>query len=199
MPPLKLAFLGSTNGTTFKALYPWLKKEIEVEVSLVLANCTCGFLDFAREKKLPNALLLSIGKTRKAFELELMALLEQHQIDVLVLCGFMRILSKGFTDKWQEKTINVHPSLLPKHKGLMDLAVHQAVIDKREDKSGCSVHLVSEAVDEGKVLLQKSCPVLASDDANSLKKRVQALEPIALLDAIYLLKNAMPLASQTEE
>jgi formyltetrahydrofolate-dependent phosphoribosylglycinamide formyltransferase len=185
MTTLKLAFLGSTKGTTFKALWPQLKKDPNLCVSLVIANRPCGFLEFAIDEGLPHHLITSKGRTRAEFEEELMRTLNAQNIDLVVLTGFMRLLSRDFTDKWQERTINVHPSLLPKHKGLMDLFVHQAVLNQQETLTGCSVHLVTENVDGGKVLQQETCKVYPGDRAEDLKKRVQALEPIALLKAIH--------------
>lgn len=96
----------------------------------------------------------------------------------------MRILSGEFTEYWKGRCINVHPSLLPKHAGGMDLAVHQAVIDAKEAESGCTIHEVTEEVDGGPIVVQKVVKVDPSDTAESLKAKVQALEGPAFIDAI---------------
>ena len=98
----------------------------------------------------------------------------------LLSVGYMRILSAEFVTEWNNKVINVHPSLLPAFAGKMDLEVHQAVLDE----TGCTIHYVTPEVDEGPVLLQKKCAVLKNDTAESLKNRVQLLEGAALVEAI---------------
>ncbi|TAL61953.1 MAG: phosphoribosylglycinamide formyltransferase, partial [Legionella sp.] len=95
-----------------------------------------------------------------------------------------RILSPEFVTHWKDRIINVHPSLLPAFAGKMDLAVHQAVIDAKVPETGCTVHFVTAEVDAGPIILQKKCPVLASDTAEGLKLKVQQLEALALVDAI---------------
>jgi phosphoribosylglycinamide formyltransferase-1 len=84
----------------------------------------------------------------------------------------MRILSAQFVSDWQNRIINIHPSLLPKHAGKMDLAVHQAVLDAHEKETGCTVHYVTDVVDEGPIILQKKCVVDENDTAETLKARV---------------------------
>lgn len=96
----------------------------------------------------------------------------------------MRILSKSFTDFWKGRCINVHPSLLPKHAGGMDLEVHQAVIDAKETESGCTIHQVTEHVDGGPIVVQKKVQVDFNDTAETLKAKVQALEGPAFIEAI---------------
>merc|ERR1712032_280207 len=96
----------------------------------------------------------------------------------------MRILSPVFVSKWKGRAVNVHPSLLPKHARLMDLKVHESVLAAGDDESGCTVHLVDEVVDAGAVVVQPRCPVSSDDTAESLKKKVQALEAPALVTAV---------------
>ena len=98
----------------------------------------------------------------------------------------MRILSSGFTTFWKGRCINVHPSLLPKHAGGMDLAVHQAVIDAGEHESGCTIHQVTDVVDSGPIIVQKIVKVDKDDTAESLKAKVQLLEGIAFVEAIEM-------------
>ena len=105
----------------------------------------------------------------------------------------MRILSKTFTDIWHGRCLNVHPSLLPKHAGGMDLAVHQAVIDAKEAETGCTIHHVTEEVDGGPIVLQKRVNVDPTDTAESLKAKVQPLEGPAFVEAIQMMgaRNAI--------
>ena len=96
----------------------------------------------------------------------------------------MRILSERFVIDWYGKIINVHPSLLPKYAGGMNEDVHGQVLKAGLKETGCTVHLVTERVDEGPIFVQKKCPVLAEDTVSSLKERVQKLEGKALVEVI---------------
>ncbi len=110
--------------------------------------------------------------------------IKNHNPDLILLIGFMRILSENFTNEFSGKILNIHPSLLPKHPGLMDLAVHQVVLDAGDSQSGCTIHQVNEQVDGGKIELQLKCSVEKDDTAESLKQKVQALESEAWVEVI---------------
>ena len=116
-------------------------------------------------------------------------LLEEHNVDLILLIGFMRILSQGFCHRWQDKILNVHPSLLPKYAGGMDTNVHEEVLLNGDLKTGCTIHFVTEDVDSGPILIQKSCAVEKSDTVETLKKKVQILEGQAFVEAINLVTN----------
>ena len=103
---------------------------------------------------------------------------------MVLLIGFMRILSRGFVSAWEGKIVNVHPSLLPKHAGGMNESVHQQVLDAKDKETGCTVHLVTTRVDEGPILVQKKCVVDPEDTVGSLKNKVQRLEGEAFIEAI---------------
>ena len=111
-------------------------------------------------------------------------ILESKKIDLILLIGFMRILSPGFVDRWGGKIINVHPSLLPKYAGGMNNDVHESVLAAGDKETGCTIHLVTKEVDGGPILLQKSCPVFEKDSVESLKERVQELEGKAFIEVI---------------
>jgi phosphoribosylglycinamide formyltransferase-1 len=101
-----------------------------------------------------------------------------------VLIGYMRILSNQFVAQWNNKVINVHPSLLPAFAGGIDLDVHRAVLASGIKETGCTVHKVTTEVDGGPIVVQKACPVMVNDTIKTLKARVQALEGKALVEAI---------------
>jgi hypothetical protein len=105
-----------------------------------------------------------------------MRVLAEHEVDLVVLVGFMRILGERFVQRYAWRIINVHPSLLPDFGGLMDLAVHEAVIKAGKPVTGCTVHFVDAGVDTGAVLWQSSCRVDPGDTPATLKAKVQALE-----------------------
>ena len=116
-------------------------------------------------------------------------ILENKKIDLILLIGFMRILSSSFVERWAGKIINVHPSLLPKHAGGMNRSVHESVLLSGDDKTGCTIHLVTKEVDGGPILLQLSCPVKKGDTVEDLKNRVQALEGRAFIQVIKNWRN----------
>jgi folate-dependent phosphoribosylglycinamide formyltransferase PurN len=128
------------------------------------------------------------GKSREDYDREVTRLLDSYGVRLVVMVGFMRIVSPWFVRQWSNSCINVHPSLLPDFAGGMDLEVHAAVLAAGRARSGCTVHLVTDAVDGGPVVLQSSCDVLASDSAETLKARVQALEGPLVVHAVDLLR-----------
>jgi len=120
-------------------------------------------------------------KTRGDFEAELDAALRAHKIEFIACAGFMRVLGAAFIRKWDSKIINIHPSLLPKYKGLH---THKRAIDAKDLEHGCTVHWVNEGVDEGKIIAQSALHVKSVDTPESLALRVQALEHILYPDAL---------------
>jgi formyltetrahydrofolate-dependent phosphoribosylglycinamide formyltransferase len=187
---LRIGVMGSTRGT---ALLPVMEAcangELHAEIVAVLSNKeSAPILEKGRTLG-PTVLTQAIsskGLTREQFDAECTASLVGAGVDYVLLVGYMRILSKSFTDFWAGRCINVHPSLLPKHAGGMDLAVHQAVIDAKEEESGCTIHLVTEAVDGGPIVVQKRVKVDPGETAESLKAKVQPLEGPAFVEAIQL-------------
>jgi phosphoribosylglycinamide formyltransferase-1 len=121
---------------------------------------------------------------RESYDRVVDQLLISHSIDLVILIGYMRILSPWFCDRWRGRLINVHPSLLPDFAGGMDQDVHRAVLESHRTQTGCTVHLVTSDVDAGPILLQKRCPVRLGDTPDTLKARVQDLEGKALLEVI---------------
>jgi phosphoribosylglycinamide formyltransferase-1 len=109
------------------------------------------------------------GENRSAFEVELNKVLDIHKPDVICLAGFMRILTPEFINRWAGKMLNIHPSLLPKYKGLH---THQRAIDAGDKIAGCSVHIVTPELDAGPVVGQVEVPILPDDTPDSLAARV---------------------------
>lgn len=181
MHKIKLAIMGSTRGSSMQPLIDAIAcNEFAAKISLVLSNKEdAAILERARTHDLPAYAFNGWD--------EALSILNDYPIDLIVLVGFMKIIPASFILQCRKKIINVHPSLLPKHGGLINLNVHQAVVDAGEDETGCSVHFVDEGVDTGDVVVQKTCPVFAKDDAFTLKKRVQPLEGPALIEAIQLI------------
>lgn len=183
---MRLGILGSTRGTNMLAIIEAIRKgALAARIELVISNKSDALiLDRARANGLNAEYLNPASLSRSEYDQCLDQLLKKHQVDLLVLIGYMRILSADFVTQWDHQIINVHPSLLPAHAGLMDLTVHQAVLDAKDKETGCTIHYVTPEVDAGPILLQMKCPVLENDSAESLKERVQALEGPALIAAI---------------
>ena len=110
--------------------------------------------------------------------------MDEKKVDLILLIGYMRILSAPFVNKYKNKILNVHPSLLPAFAGGMDLNVHEEVIKSGVKETGCTIHLVDEGVDSGKIILQKKCFVSPSDTTETLKKKVQKLEGSAWVEVL---------------
>lgn len=183
---MKLAVLGSTNGTD---LVPIVGAErsgsLSASVDVIISNNeSSGILKKARHYGIENYFICHKNKKRGVFDFEMSQILENKKIDLILLIGFMRILSPGFVDRWGGKIINVHPSLLPKYAGGMNNDVHESVLAAGDKETGCTIHLVTKEVDGGPILLQKSCPVFENDSVESLKERVQELEGKAFIEVI---------------
>ena len=188
---MKLAVLGSTNGTDIEAIIAAIKSgEISARIEAVVSNKkNAGILEKAKKHSIDSYYISHKNKKRDVFDLEMSQILENKKIDLILLIGFMRILSSSFVERWAGKIINVHPSLLPKHAGGMNRSVHESVLLSGEDKTGCTIHLVTKEVDRGPVLLQLSCPVKKGDTVEDLKNRVQALEGRAFIQVIKNWRN----------
>lgn len=183
---LKIGILGSTRGSNLLPLRHALeKKNLPINIAVVISNQeNAGILERAKEQQWPAFYIASQQLTREAYDHLLTQKLQEFDVDLIVLMGYMRILSNDFITQWQHRIINAHPSLLPAFSGKMDKAVHQAVLDAKLTETGCTVHEVNETVDGGPILVQKKCPVYTYDNIDSLKTRVQALEVEAFAEAI---------------
>ena len=188
---IKLGVLGSTNGTDLQAILESIKdKKINASVKVVISNQEHAFiLERAKTQGVKACFVPHKNKTREEFDREVTSLLEEHNVELILLIGFMRILSQEFCHRWQDKILNVHPSLLPKYAGGMDTNVHEEVLLNGEIETGCTIHFVTEDVDSGPILIQKSCAVEENDTVETLKKKVQALEGQAFVEAINLVTN----------
>ena len=190
---IRLGILGSTRGTHLQAIVDAIRnKELSASIEIVISNKKdAGILSRAQDDHMTSTFIDPTGLSRAAYDEKVSACLNQHHVDLVVLIGYMRILSDAFVATWQNKIINVHPSLLPAFAGMMDLDVHRAVINAKVRESGCTVHYVTAEVDAGPILLQSKCDVLPNDTAESLKMRVQQLEGVALVTAIRQIANSI--------
>lgn len=192
---IRLGILSSSRGTNLAAIAEAIRQQqLDARIQCVISNkADAPVLAYAEKNGLTAQFINPVGLSRENYDANVSAVLQASGVELVVLVGYMRILSADFVNRWANKIINVHPSLLPLHAGLMDLAVHQAVINAGEFETGCTVHYVTEVVDAGPILLQKKCAVLAEDTPETLKARVQLLEGQALIEVIDLINLRPPL------
>ena len=188
---INIGVLGSTNGTDLQAILDAIhSKKLSATVSTVISNRKNAYiLDRAKDHSVPFYFISHKGKDRKDFDAEMTEVLKKHEVDLVLLIGFMRILSSSFCREWRDRILNVHPSLLPKYAGGMDTSVHEEVLKNKDEETGCTIHFVTDELDSGPILIQKKCAVEEGDTVETLKSKVQILEGEAFLEAIPLMAN----------
>jgi len=172
--PLRIAVCVSGGGSNLQALLESLRTSDRARVVLVLSNrAGVGGLARARAADVPTAVLQDPADSAEWLEL-----LRRHQVDLIVLAGYLRLVPPAVIAAYRDRIINIHPALLPAFggPGMYGLRVHQAVIASGVKVSGCTVHLVDEVYDRGKILAQTRVPVLPGDSAESLAARVLEAE-----------------------
>ena len=172
---INIAVFISGNGSNFKNLVlETLKKKSKYEIKLVISNkVNAKGLKYAQKFKIKKKIVYYLNK--KNDEKNILDELKKNKIDLICLAGFMKILSKTLINKFKGKIINIHPSLLPKYKGLN---TYQRAINNKEKYSGCTVHYVNSRLDSGKIILQKKVRILKTDTSNTLAKRILKQEHI---------------------
>jgi phosphoribosylglycinamide formyltransferase 1 len=179
----QVAVLISGRGNNLGALIA--AQDASYKIILVISNVEgAAGLERAQAAGIATQVISHKDKTREAFDGEMDVVLRAAQPDIVVLAGFMRILSNGFVRGWEGKLINIHPSLLPAYKGTR---VHERVIEAKEALSGASVHFVVPELDAGPVIAQASVPVHPDDTPQVLADRVLAVELKLYPEALKLL------------
>ncbi|MBX7247554.1 MAG: phosphoribosylglycinamide formyltransferase [Caulobacteraceae bacterium] len=177
MTPVRVAVLISGRGSNMAALIEAARAPgCPYRIALVLSNkAGAEGLDAARLAGIETAVVDSApyGKDREAHERAVDAVLRDHGVEVVALAGYMRILSAWLVGAWAGRMLNIHPSLLPKYPGLQ---THARALEAGDSVAGCSVHLVTEGMDEGPVLAQAEVPVLEGDTPETLAERVLSVE-----------------------
>lgn len=173
----RIAVLVSGGGTNLQAIIDAQKSGIikSGKVSVVIASNSDAYaLERAKNNSIPGVVVARKGKTQQEFEQGIIDILNDYNIDIIVLAGFMCILSENFTKRYPEKIINVHPSLIPSFcgKGFYGLHVHEAALNYGVKVTGATVHFVNEIPDGGKIIAQKAVEVADGDTPEVLQKRV---------------------------
>ena len=182
----RIAVFVSGGGTNLEALLKAQESGAipHGEIVLVCAsNETAYALTRAANHGVPGVAVPKKQMTQEAFEAALNEKLAEYRVDVIILAGFLSILSADFVKQWPDRILNVHPSLIPSFcgKGMYGLKVHEAVLAKGVKVTGATVHLVNEIPDGGRILLQKAVDILPGDTAEVLQRRVMEKDDWALL------------------
>ena len=166
---IKTAVFISGTGSNLKNIIKFSKiKKSPISINLIISNtCLAKGLKYAEQFKIKKK-IFNFKDYNKA-EKKILILLKKEKIEFICLAGYMKILSAGFIKKFGKKIINIHPSLLPKYKGLN---THSRAIKNKDKLAGCTVHYVAAKLDSGKIILQKKVKISARDNPASLKKKV---------------------------
>lgn len=170
--PARLVILISGRGSNMQSIVQAINNnELNANVAAVISNkAQAPGLNFARAQGIATEVLSHRGfDSRENFDKALAERIDTYQPNYVILAGFMRILSAEFVNHYQQRLINIHPSLLPKYKGL---DTHQRALDAGDKEHGASVHFVTPELDDGPVIMQARVPVKAGDTADSLAERV---------------------------
>jgi len=184
---LKLGVLGSGKGSNFKAIMERIiDGKLPAEVRLVISDVPgAGILSYARDFQVP-ALFVNPGKYRTRLETEvehdIVRLLQESGVELVVLAGFMRVLKEPMLKAFPKSIINIHPSLLPKYKGL---EAWKQALEAGESVSGCTVHYVEATVDAGYILGQREVAIQPNDTPGSLHARIQEAEHDLLPEVVW--------------
>src|SRR5271157_3193574 len=181
-----LAILLSGRGSNFVAIADSIDagRIPGARIAVVISNrADAPGLVTARQRGLNALLIPSKGKEREQHDREMVAALQQHQVDLICLAGYMRLLSPWFVQQFPHRILNIHPSLLPSFPGL---EAQQQAFAYGVKVSGCTVHFVDEELDHGAIIVQKALPVLDSDDEHTLAARILEQEHVAYSEAINI-------------
>jgi phosphoribosylglycinamide formyltransferase-1 len=180
----RLGILLSGRGSNFLAIAKAINEHhlLGAEIAVVLSNVEdAPGLAAAHALQLPAFAIPSAGRKRSEHDAEIIARLHQHQVDLVCLAGYMRIISPAFVAAFRDRILNVHPSLLPAFPGL---DAQRQALDYGAKVAGCTVHFVDEAVDHGVIILQKTVPINDDDTAETLAARILEQEHLAYPEAI---------------
>lgn len=171
-----VAIFASGSGTNAQNMIEYFRNHDAIKISLIVSNNPDAFvLKRAEKEKMPKVILSGKDWEEKG---KAAKVLQDHQIDFIVLAGYLRLLPSWLIRQFPGKIVNIHPALLPAYggKGMYGEHVHRAVIASGDKQSGISIHLVNEEYDKGAIIFQARCPVLPSDTPETLAARIHELE-----------------------
>ena len=179
-------FISGSGSNLNSIIKNSLKKNFPIKTSLVISNNKNAYgINYAKNNKIKFKIINS--KKMINFENKTLIILKKNNIKLICLAGFMKVLSDKFIKDFKYKILNIHPSLLPKYKGLN---THKRVLKNKEKFSGCTVHYVTNKLDSGRVILQKKVRIFKADNEKTLRKKILKIEHLLYPKAIKLaLKN----------
>lgn len=181
-----LGILLSGRGSNFEAIAKNIAsgRISDARIAIVVSNrADAGGIEIARKLKLETVVIPSKGKAREEHDRDVVEVLQQHQVSLVCLAGYMRLLSPWFVKQFPHRILNIHPSLLPAFPGL---EAQQQAFAYGVKVAGCTVHFVDEELDHGPIIVQKSVPVADGDDEHTLGARILEQEHIAYSEAINI-------------
>ena len=186
---MRVAVLASGRGSNFQSIIDAAKenKLPNCKIELLIVNKKEAYaVERAKKHNITDEIILSKNKKREDFDREMLEVLAKNKIEIVVLAGFMRILSKSFITKYKNRIINIHPSLLPLFPGAN---AHRDVIKSGAKESGCTVHFVDEGVDTGPIIMQETVVVDKNDNEETLAAKILPLEHQIFPKALHLLTS----------
>jgi len=204
---MNIGVLASTKATDLQAVIDGIEtKKLNVKISVVISNKEDAYaLERARKHDIDAVFVDSNGKQffiefkgvqnkdkeqqREQIDRYIANVLDNHNVDLILLIGYLRILSSWFVNKYKNKIINIHPSLLPAFAGGMDKDVHAEVLKVGVKETGCTLHFVTKDVDSGPIIFQKKVKVEENENVDSLKEKVQKVEQEVIVKALKLFEE----------
>ena len=180
---MRLGILISGRGSNFEAIANSIaRRKLNAEIAIVISNrANAAGLEIARERGIPLRVIASAGLEREAYDKLLIEELRTHEVDLVCLAGFMRLLSANVIRAFPNRVLNIHPSLLPAFAGL---DAQRQALEYGVKIAGCTVHFVDEFLDSGPIIIQAAVPVLDNDTVESLSARILAQEHLIYPKAI---------------
>ena len=184
-----IAIFSSGSGNSSKKLLENINK-LNSTVNLIITNRSDSLIIELAKKYKISYIYLPKKKyiSNIDYDTQLLKILKIFNIDYIFLIGYMRIITPILINTFKNKIFNIHPSLLPKYTGLMDLDIHESVIQNNDLYTGCTLHIVEEIVDTGKIILQKKL-LVSTKDKYELKKQIQILENECIFECVQLIEN----------
>lgn len=189
---LNIAVLASTSGTDLQVILDKINDGSLKNVALkcVISNKEdCFALERTRNAGFLDIYLDPKGKSREEYDREIAKVLEDHEVDLIIMIGYMKYTSDWFVEKYRNRNMNIHPSLLPAFGGKMDLDVHQEILDHGCKVTGCTLHFATEELDNGPIIIQKVVRIAEDETKDTLKEKVQKSEQEAIIEGIELYRD----------
>jgi phosphoribosylglycinamide formyltransferase 1 len=185
---VRLGILISGRGSNFEAIANSIaRRKLDAEVAIVISNrASAAGLEIARQRGIPMRVVPSQGMDREAYDRLLIDELRTHEVELVCLAGFMRLLSANFVRAFPNRVLNIHPSLLPAFPGL---DAQRQALEHGVKITGCTVHFVDEFLDSGPILIQAAVPVLDQDTVESLSARILVQEHLIYSQAIQAIED----------